>query len=244
MASLRDDATKVIRTRFIAALAGVAVSLGAPPAGAVVPAAEAVRREIARTNVQAGRGQPLVLEVVVVGESEEPAASGRAILDPAAPARLQLTLADGRREYHERGPGGYTVTRDDVRVERGIPLLPPFALLQARSEAEVAAALAALGGEPERVDLGMAGGADCWVLGGRDPGPFDHNGRPSYWFDQDGRRPVRIDDAGGVRFRFGPPAKHEPAIFFPAFYTVEAPGWPRWRVEVRSVTAGNPASAP
>jgi len=222
----------------------LAALLAAAPAGAVVPSAEAVRREIARTNVQAGRSQPLVLDVVVSGEAGEPTASGRAVLDPNGPARLQLTLADGRREFHERNAGRYTATRDGARVERPMPLLPPVALLQARTESDVAGAIASLGGEPERVDLGMSGGGDCWVLGGRDPGPFENNGRPSYWFDQDARRPVRIDEAGGVRFRFGPPAKHPPAIFFPAWYTVEAPGWPRWRVEVRSVTTGNASTAP
>lgn len=226
------------------ALAVFAALLAAAPVGAVIPTAEAVRREIARTNAQAGRTQPLVLDVTVVGETGEPAGSGRAVLDPGGPARLHLTLADGRREFHERTLGGYFATRDEARVERPLPLLPPVALLQARSESEVAAALASLGGEPERIDLGMAGGADCWVLGGRNPGPFDANARPSYWFDQDARRPVRIDEAAGVRFHFGPPTRHAPAIFFPAWYTVEAPGWPRWRVEVRGVTTGNLATAP
>ena len=227
-----------------AALAALAGLLAAAPAAAVIPPAERVRSEIARTNVQAGRSQPLVLEVLVLGESGEPAASGRAVLDPAGTARLQVELADGRREFHERTPDGYAATRDGARVERALPLLPPLALLQARTGAEVAAALAGLGGEPERVDLGMAGGADCWVLGGRDPGPFDANTRPSYWLDQDARRPVRIDEAGGVRFHFGPPAKHPPAIFFPAWYVVEAPGWPRWRVEVRSLVTGDTTASP
>jgi hypothetical protein len=232
-------ASKIVTQGLLAAL------LASPlPARAVVPAAEPVRREIARTNVQAGRAQPLVLEVLVLGEAGEPMASGRAVLDPGGVARLHLTLADGRREFHERTPAGYSVTREGAVVERALPLLAPFELLQARSEEAVADGLRALGGDPEQVDLGMAGGADCWVLGGRDPGRFDANGRPSYWFDQDGRRPVRIDAADGVRFRLGPPAKHAPAIFFPAWYEVEAPGWPRGRVEVRSVTAGNPAAAP
>jgi hypothetical protein len=215
----------------------------APPAGAVVPSGEAVRREIARTNAQAGRAQRLVLELDVVDEAGQPAASGRAVLEPDGTARLELTLADGRRELHERGPGGYVATREGARVERPLPLLAPFGLLQAGSEAAVAAALSAIGGEPEQVDLGMAGGGDCWVLGGRDPGPFDQNGRPSYWFDQDARRPARIDAGDGVRFRFGPPAKHPPATFFPGWYLVEAPGWPRWRVDVRAVSsAGGPAA--
>lgn len=214
----------------------------APPAGAVVPSAEAVRREIARTNAQAGRTQRLALDVTVIDEAGQTAASGRAVLEPDGTARLDLTLADGRRERHERGPGGYVATRERVRVERPLPLLPPFGLLQAGSEAAVAAALSAIGGEPEQVDLGMAGGGDCWVLGGRDPGPFDQNGRPSYWFDQDARRPVRIDAADGVRFRFGPPAKHPPGVFLPAWYLVEAPGWPRWRVDVQSASGGGPAA--
>jgi hypothetical protein len=214
------------------------------PAAGVIPSAERVRREIARTNVQAGRSQPLVLELVVLGEDGVAAGSGRAVLDPAGNARLQLELSDGRREFHERTPAGYSATRDGAPVERARPLLAPFGLLQARSEAGVAAALASLGGDPERADLGMSGGADCWVLGGRDPGPFDANGRPSYWFDQDARRPVRIDAAAGVRFRFGPSAKHAPAIFFPAWYGVEAPGWPRVRVEIRSVVAGGSDAPP
>lgn len=218
---------------------------GVAPARAAIPTAAAVRAEIARKNQQAGRAQPLVVEVVVRDETGAAAASGRMLLGGAAgPTRLELVLADGRREVHERRAGRYEATRDGEPVARAMPLLPPFGLLQARSEADVAAALALIGGDPDRVDLGMAGGADCWVLGGRDPGPFDANGRPSYWFDQDGRRPVRIDERGGVRFRFGPPARHEPAIFLPAWIDVEAPGWPRRRIEVVRVTSGNLASAP
>lgn len=234
--------TQLARRAALAAALAVAI---AAPAEAAIPSAAAVRGEIARTNQQAGRGQPLGVEVLVRDETGATAASGRMLLGGAAgPTRLELALADGRREVHERNAGRYEATRDGQPLERAMPLLPPFALLQARSEADVAAALATLGGDPETVDLGMAGGADCWVLGGRDPGPFDANARPSYWFDQDARRPVRIDERGGVRFRFGPPARHEPAIFLPAWVEVEAPGWPRWRIEVVRVTTGNPASAP
>lgn len=226
-----------------AALAVLVAVAAAPQARAVIPSAAAVRREIARTNQQAGRTQRLAVDVVVRDEAGEAAASGRAILDPAGVARLELTLADGRREEHERVGGGYLATRDGARLERALPLLAPMALLQARSEADVAAALASLGGDPDRVDLGMTDGSDCWVLGGRNPGPFDAAGLPSYWLDQDARRPVRIDEREGVRFRFGPPARHPPALFFPAWYDVEAPGWPRWRVQVVGVTTGNPAPA-
>lgn len=244
MTQARRASQRVTRAVAAALLCIAALATSAAPAAAVVPSALAVRSEVARTNAQAGRSQRLVLDVAVVDEAGETAATGRAVLEPGRPARLDLTLVDGRRELHERGAGGYRVTRDGVPVERPLPLLPPVDLLQARTEAEVAAALGALGGQPERVDLGMAGGADCWVLGGRDPGPFDQNGRPSYWFDQDARRPVRIDQGDGVRFRFGPPAKHPPAVFFPAWVLVEAPGWPRWRVDVRSVTAGTAPASP
>jgi hypothetical protein len=228
-----------------AALATVLALAAAPRAEAVIPSAAAVQREIARINVQAGRSQPLVLELAVRDESGQPWASARALLDPAAPARLHVTRVDGQHELHERtADGRYSASREGVRIERPLPLLPPVALLQAREARGVAAALAGVGGDPERVDLGMADGTDCWVLGGRDPGPFDASRRPSYWLDQDGRRPVRIDEAGGVRFRFGPPARYGGAIFFPAWYTIEAPGWPSWRVEVRAVTTAGTASAP
>lgn len=232
----RGRASRVPTRRAAVALA---LTLAAAPAHGAIPSAEAVRSEVARTNAQAGRTGRLVLELDVVDETGQRTASGRAILEPGGTARLELTLADGRSEVHERGPAGYVATRDGIRVERALPLLPPLALLQAGREAEVTAALIAIGGDPERVDLGMAGGADCWVLGGRDPGPFDQNRQPSYWFDLDARRPVRIDATDGVRFRFGPPARHPPATFFPAWYLVEAPGWPRWRVEIRS---GGPAA--
>jgi len=242
MTRLARDGRRAVRAGLGAALL---LAAAVEPAAAAVPTAAAVRGEVARTNQQAGRAQPLVVEVQVRDETGASAASGRMVLGGAAgPTRLELALADGSHEVHERRAGRYEATRDGQPLGRAMPLLPPLGLLQARNEADVAAALALLGGDPERVDLGMAGGADCWVLGGRDPGPFDANGRPSYWLDQDGRRPVRIDERGGVRFRFGPPARHEPAIFLPAWIEVEAPGWPRWRIEVVRVTSGNLASAP
>lgn len=233
------------RRASLAFAAFVAAALAAPrPAQAVVPSADKVRAEIARTNGQAGRAQRLVADVAVVDEAGQTVATGRAVLDPTGIAHLDLTFADGRREQHERSPAGYRATRDGAPIDRVLPLLPPTQLLQARSDAELAAALVAIGGAPEQVDLGMAGGGDCWVLGGRDPGPFDANTRPSYWFDQEARRPVRIDDAGGVRFLFGPPAKHASGIFFPAWYLVEAPGRTRWRVDVQLVAPAGGAAAP
>jgi hypothetical protein len=234
------------RAAVVRAAAGMAslLALAVLPVSsalAVVPSAARVRAEIARSNVQAGRAQPLALEVRLVGESGEAIASGRARLDPNGFARLELTLSDGRREIHERSPAGYVTTRDGRKVDRALPLLPPTQLLQAPTEAEVAAALLGIGGDPELVELGMSGGADCWVLGGRDPGPFEANRRPSHWFDLEDRRAVRIDDPAVARFRLGPPAAPPGAIAFPAWIDVESPGWPRRRLDIQRVEPADPA---
>ncbi len=213
------------------------------PALAVIPSALKIRAEMARGNVQAGRAQTLSLDVLLVGESGSAIASGRARLEPNGFARLELTLPDGRREVHERSPAGYVATRDGVRIDRVLPLLPPTQLLQAPTEAELAAALQGIGGDPERVELGMSDGADCWVLGGRDPGPFDGNRRPSYWYDLDDRRPVRIDDPTRARFRFGPSVPRDGGISFPAWFRVEAPGWPGRRLDIQRVAPAKPAAA-
>jgi hypothetical protein len=211
----------------------IAVSLAAA-AWAAIPSARRVGEAIAGANREAGRAQPLWIELSLRDEAGEVAATGRGILDPRGHARLELALQDGRTEIHERDPSGYRVTRDRVPVEHAPPLLPPSQLLQAGTETELAAALVALGGAPDRVDLGMDGASDCWVLGGRDPGPFEANGRPSLWFDLTARRPVRIDEGPGVHFRLGPPARHG-GVTFPAWIEVEAAGWPRWRMELQRV---------
>lgn len=222
---------------------GLALALlPAERALAVIPSAPKVRAEMARGNVQAGRTQSLALDVLLVGDSGGAIASGQARLEPNGLARLELTLSDGRREVHERSPAGYFATRDGVRIDRVLPLLPPTQLLQAPTDAEVAAALLGIGGDPERVELGISDGADCWVLGGRDPGPFDANRRPSYWFDLEARRPVRIDDAHGARFRLGPAVGRDGGIAFPAWIRVQAPGWPSRRLDIQRVAPARPAA--
>jgi hypothetical protein len=228
-----DDAA-VTRARVPALLLLAWLAAAAPAADAAIPAAERVRGAVATANSQAGRARPLWLDVAVTDEAGAVAATGRLALEPRGSSRLELRLADGRGEVHERDPDGYRVTRDGVRVERALPLLPPNQLLQAGTAEEVAAALVALGGDPERVDLGLDQDSDCWVLGGRDPGPFAASDRPSLWFDLAARRPVRIDAGFGTRYRFGPPARQANG-FFPAWIEVEAPGWPIWRVQIQSV---------
>jgi hypothetical protein len=245
----RPAATVHSRIGSVAGLASlglfvVLAQLPASPARAVIPSAPKVRAEIARSNAEAGRTQPLALDVVLVGESGGALATGRARLDPQGVARLELALVDGSRELHERSPDGYVASRDGVPLGRFQPLLPPSQLLQAGTEADVAAALRAIGGDPDQVDLGMSDGADCWVLGGRDPGPFDASRRPSYWFDLAARRALRIDDAGAVSFRLGPAVKRDGGIAFPAWIYIEAPGWPSRRLDVQRVAPASPATAP
>lgn len=234
-----------VRTPAAALLLGLPLALlPAAPALGVIPAAPKVRAEMARRNVQAGRTRPLVLDLLLVGESGGAIASGRARLDPGGMAWLELIRSDGGREVHERSPAGYAATRDGVRLDRAMPLLPPTQLLQAPTEAEVAAALEGIGGDPEQLDLGLCDDADCWVLGGRDPGSSAERGRPSYWFDLESRQPVRIDEPRRARYRFGPSVARDGSIAFPAWIEVEAPGWSRRRLEVQRVAPAGPTSRP
>jgi hypothetical protein len=77
----------------------------------------------------------------------------------------------------------------------------------------------------------MEGRFDCWVLGGRDPGDFEMNTRPSIWVDQETQQPVRIDDAAGVRYRLLDLAP-KGGVRFPSRIEVHADGWPIWRIDV------------
>jgi len=218
------------------------------PALAAIPAAEKVRKAVAAANAAARRSQPLRVEVALVSETGEQAATGQGTLDPAGTSRLELKLADGRVESHERTGTSYRATRDGSPVERVLPLLPPTRLLQAGSAEALAAALVDLGAATDLVELGIEGGRDCWVLGGRDPGPFGANARPSLWVDVESRQPLRIDEAaptgqaGGVHFRLGPSAV-QAGVRFPTWIDIEAPGWPRWRMQIRSVIPAGAGTA-
>ena len=100
------------------------------------------------------------------------------------------------------------------------PLIPPFAFLQAGSPERILGLLRGLGGEVERVDLGIDGNRDCWVVGGRTSGRFDNNHRPALWIALESRELVRIDTAEAVAYRIGPTA---------AFGEIHLPKW----IEVR-----------
>ena len=239
----RASARQVSWALAVAGLVALAL-----PALAAIPAAEKVLKAVASANAAARRSQPLRVEVALVSETGAEAATGQGYFDPAGTSRLELKLADGRVEAHERTGSSYHATRDGSPVERVLPLLPPTRLLQAPSAEALAAALVDLGAATDVVDLGIEGGRDCWVLGGRDPGPFGANGRPSLWVDVESRQPIRIDEtapagqAGGVHFRLGPSAVQE-GVRFPTWIDIEAPGWPRWRMQIRRVIPAGAGTA-
>lgn len=168
-------------------------------------------------------------------------ATGRLRAEPGGASRLDLALADGGTEVHERNGLEYRVMRNGQRVDRAPRLLPPLAILQAGKGLDVADELRAMSGDPARVDLGIEGRYDCWVLGGRDPGDFQMNGRPSVWVDQETEQPVRIDDAGGTRYRLLDLAP-KGGVRFPSRIEVHADGWPIWRLDVATPAPQDPAA--
>jgi len=222
----------------LATLLGVSL---ARPADAWIPEPERAWASLAQSNSQSSRTRPIDFAVAIVDVTGAVTATGRLRAEPGGHARLDLALAAGGTEVHERNGSDYRVTRDGQRVDKAPRLLPPLGLLQAGKGMEVAEALRALSGDPARVDLGMEGRYDCWVLGGRDPGDFEVNSRPSIWVDQETQQPVRIDDAGGVRYRLLDLAPKD-GVRFPTRIEVEADGWPMWRIDV--ATPAPPAARP
>ena len=224
------------------ALAIVLGGLLARPASAWIPEPERAWASLAQSNGQSARTRPVDFAVALVDSTGAVVATGRLVAEPGGHARLELTRADGGGvEVHERSGSEYRVTRDGRRVEKAPRLLPPLGLLQAGKPADVADALRALGGDPARVDLGKEGLYDCWVLGGRDPGDFQMNARPSIWVDQETQQPVRIDDAAGVRYRLLDLAPKD-GVRFPSRIEISADGWPIWRIDV--ATPAPPAARP
>lgn len=219
---------------------GLAVAL-ARSASAWIPEPERAWSTLAQSNSQSARTRPIDFAVALVDSSGTVAATGRLRAEPGGHALLELTLADGGTEVHERRALEYRVTRNGQRVDKVPRLLPPLGLLQAGNGTAVADALRDLAGDPARVDLGIEGRYDCWVLGGRDPGDFQMNKRPSIWVDQETQQPVRIDDAAGVRYRLLDLAPKD-GVRFPSRIEVNADGWPIWRIDV--ATPAPPAARP
>ncbi len=229
------------RTRGPACALALVLALAAS-AGAHVPDPPRIWKAVAATNADARRGGPLEFQVELADAAGAVRASGSLRLDPAGTARLELTRLDGSVEVHERLGSGYGAQLDGAPLEDPRRLLPPVRLLQADRSDALESALRVLGGEPERVDLGIEAEQDCWVVGGRDPGPFEANGRTALWVSIESRQPLRIDEAGAGRYRLGPVAEFD-AVRFPAWLEARTPGAPPLRLHVRASGPAPPAAS-
>ncbi len=226
----------------VAALLALVLALGGAPAGAVIPSPEKMSDAVAKTNREAGRAEPLLLDVSLrIGEGE-PVASGVLATHPTGLARLELKSRRGFVERHLLQGEDYAASRDGRLIERPRPFLPPIFLLQATSGAALRAALSSFGVAGSVADLGLAGDHDCYVFGGRVRGRDDRR-VPSVWVDLESYDVVRIDRGDGVRFRFGPSADFS-GIRAPRWIGIEAPGQTPVRLEIEGVAPANaPAAA-
>ncbi len=184
-----------------------------------VPPSDRLAELLAERNRTAQRTQALRLAVVLKEGDGTAIARGVATAEPGGSARLQLTYRDGEEQLQERTGSGYRI---EPRPLSGAayPLIPPLAFLQAGSPERILGLLRGLGGDAERVDLGIDGNRDCWVLGGRSAGRFDTNDYPALWISLQSRELVRIDTGEQVAYRVGPAA---------AFGAIRLPKW----IEVR-----------
>jgi hypothetical protein len=231
---------RALTRRACVAVLCLAALAAAGPARAWIPEPERAWASLAKSNAYSGRTKPLDFAVALVDGGGNVVATGRLRSLPAGAATLELTLADGGTETHVRSGLDYRVTRDGQRVDRAPRLVPPLAVLQAGKSMEVAEELRAMAADPARIDLGIDGRFDCWVLGGRDPGDFEMNTRPSVWVDQETEQPVRIDDAGGVRYKLRD-LSSKGGVRFPSRIEVHADGWPIWRIDVAMPAPQDPA---
>jgi hypothetical protein len=224
------------------ALVGLVLALGAQ---AVIPAAEKVSDELARSNRAARRAEPLIFDVKLrIGDGAE-LATGVLATHPTGLARLELRSHRGFVERHLLQGNDYSASRDGSLLSAPRPFLPPLFLLQASSGANMRAALASFGVATNEIVLGMADDKDCYVLGGRLPPGRERSGQrlASVWIDMDSFELVRVDREDGVSFRFGPPQVFE-GIQAPSWISIEVPGQPPARLEVERVAPANaPAAA-
>jgi hypothetical protein len=208
----------------------------APPAGAALPGADRVEAALANANRAARRATALELGVELVrdGSGSEVVGAGTLQLHPSGLARLELRGAGGLVERHLLLGSAHHASRNGAPLASPQPFLAPLQLLQASSGAAVGSALRQLGAAQGEIALGRTPDSDCYVLGGREPGPDrPPPRRAALWVDVASFEPARIDRADGVRFELGPPGAFG-EIRFPAWIRVEAPGEPPVRLVVRS----------
>jgi hypothetical protein len=210
------------------------LALAAGPARAALPDAGRLLEAVADANGAAGRAVALRLELELARGEGEAVGSGELLADPSGRARLELRVSGEPVERHLRLGRDYRASRDGEALASPWPLLPPLALLQEPSAARLAAALEREGVATGAVALGRAEGRDCYVLGGRSPGP--ERGEPplraALWVDLESFEAVRIDRADGVRYRLGP-LQPFGRVLLPAWFEAEVGGERELRLRVR-----------
>jgi hypothetical protein len=190
---------------------------------------------VAGINRTDRRATPLEIGVELVRDGSEVVGAGTLQIHPAGLARLELRGAAGLVERHLLLGASHAASRNGAPLANPPPFLAPLQLLQASSPAALESALGQLGAAPGEIALGRAGESDCFVLGGRDPGPDRAPPRrAALWVDSTSFEAARIDRADGVRFELGPPDSFG-EVRFPAWITVVAPAQPALRLVVRTV---------
>ena len=222
-------------TAVRAALALTLACALAPPAHAALPGAERVVAAVADTNRTDRRATALELGVELVRDGSEVVGAGTLQIHPAGLARLELRGAGGLVERHLLLGASHAASRNGAPLANPSPFLAPLQLLQASSGAALESALGQLGAVRGEIALGRAGESDCFVLGGREPGPDRAPPRrAALWVDSTSFEAARIDRADGVRFELGPADVFGP-VRFPAWIAIQAPAQPQLRLVVRSV---------
>ena len=216
----------------------------ASAAGAVIPTAPKIAEAVAEANQMSSRAEPLLIDVVLRIGSGEPAARGQLATHPTGLARLELRSEADFVERHLLQGDEYRASRDGRLLEKFHPFLPPVFLLQASSGAALAAALESFGVSEQEVVLGRMGDHDCYVFGGRLPGPPDAERLlPSLWVDVESYDALRIVRADGVEYRLGPVSVFD-GIRLPRWIEILAPNGFQARLEVMRATPANaPAAA-
>ena len=230
-------ATRGMLALLIAALFGVAVT-------AAVPSAPKIAEAVAETNKISERAEPLLLEVALRVGDGKLMATGTLATHPTGLARLELRSTSGFVERHLVQGDEYRASRNGELLQNPHPFLPPVFLLQATSGAALSAALASFGVSEREVVLGRIGDHDCYVFGGRLPGPpGEERLLPSFWVDVESYDPLRIVRDDGVEFELGPITVYD-GIRLPSWIDIMTPEPFRARLEIRRVTPANaPAAA-
>jgi hypothetical protein len=213
-------------------------------AAAATPSAPKIAEAVAEANQMSARVEPLLIDVALRIAAGEPAARGQLATHPTGLARLELRSDANFVERHLLQGDDYRASRDGRLLEKFHPFLPPVFLLQATSGAALAAALESFGVSEQEVVLGRMGDHDCYVFGGRLPGPpYAERLLPSLWVDIESYDPLRIVRADGVEYRLGPVSVYD-GIRLPRWIDIVTPDQFRARLDVLHAAPANaPAAA-